>query len=133
MTKCPDFLYSGPDIPWMNPQCVGINTLPPRTFSHGYKTEEKALNSEPQDSDWYINLDGEWKFSFYKKPSDLESECILPDYDDSGWNFIKVPGNWTMQGYDYPQYTNVQMPFTNEPPKVPEENPTGVYLSLIHI
>ena len=40
MSICPKFLYSGPDIPWMNPQCVGINNLPPRsnlclqTFSH---------------------------------------------------------------------------------------------------
>ena len=27
---------------------------------------------------------------------------------------------------DY-HYTNVQMPFSHQPPKVPEENPTGVY------
>ena len=32
-----------------------------------------------------------------------------------------------MQGHDYPHYTNVQMPFSHQPPKVPEENPTGVY------
>ena len=38
-----------------------------------------------------------------------------------------MPGLWTMQGYDIPWYTNVQMPFPNPPPTVPEENPTGIY------
>ncbi len=28
-----------------------------------------------------------------------------------------MPGNWTMQGWDKPHYTNVQMPFKNEPPR----------------
>ena len=32
-----------------------------------------------------------------------------------------------MQGFGKPHYTNVQMPFPNEPPHVPEENPTGIY------
>ncbi len=32
-----------------------------------------------------------------------------------------------MQGYDRPHYTNVQMPFPERPPHVPEDNPTGIY------
>jgi beta-galactosidase len=32
-----------------------------------------------------------------------------------------------MQGFDRPHYTNVQMPFSNRPPSVPEANPTGIY------
>lgn len=127
MTTCPNFLYSGPDIPWMNPECVGINTLPPRTHLYGYPSETKALNAEPLDSPWHLGLDGNWSFRLYQKPTDLEQGSIQPDWKDSGWNCIKVPGNWTMQGHDFPHYTNVQMPFPHQPPKVPEENPTGVY------
>jgi len=40
----------------------------------------------------------------------------------SGWAPIAVPGNWTMQGHDKPHYTNVQMPFSNTPPVVPDDN-----------
>jgi beta-galactosidase len=40
---------------------------------------------------------------------------------------IEVPGNWEMQGWGYPHYTNVQMPWENKPPKVPDDNPTGIY------
>jgi beta-galactosidase len=40
---------------------------------------------------------------------------------------MPVPSNWTLEGYGRPQYTNVVMPFENDPPRVPDENPTGVY------
>jgi len=127
MNICPKFLYGGPDIPWMNPLCVGINNLPPRTHLHVYRTEKEAIIAKPRESDWYLSLDGEWKFSLFNKPADLESENVMPDGEDSEWELIKVPGNWMMQGYDYPHYTNVQMPFPDQPPAVPEKNPTGVY------
>ena len=32
-----------------------------------------------------------------------------------------------MQGYGSPHYTNVVMPFPDEPPHVPSQNPTGIY------
>ena len=127
MSICPKFLYSGPDIPWMNPQCVGINNLPPRSNFHGFSSEKEAINADPQDSDWFLSLDGDWKFKLFPKPADLKKSYIFSSYEDSDWSRIKVPGNWTMQGYDKPHYTNVQMPFTDQPPKVPEENPTGLY------
>ena len=48
-------------------------------------------------------------------------------FDDAGWAELPVPSNWTMHGYDRPQYTNVQMPFAGAPPNVPVDNPTGLY------
>lgn len=44
-----------------------------------------------------------------------------------------MPGNWTVQGWDKPHYTNVQMPFKNTPPTVPDDNPTGVYRRVISV
>jgi hypothetical protein len=32
-----------------------------------------------------------------------------------------------MHGFDIPIYTNIVYPFPLNPPKVPEENPTGCY------
>jgi beta-galactosidase len=54
---------------------------------------------------------------------------------DGNWGEIAVPGTWTRQGgnahyencYDKPHYTNVQMPFQEQPPKSPVYNPTGLY------
>ena len=66
MTICPKFLYSGPDVPWMNPQCLGINTLPPRSNLYTYPSEKEALKAEPLDSTWHLLLDGKWNFKLYK-------------------------------------------------------------------
>ena len=38
-----------------------------------------------------------------------------------------MPSNWQLQGYDKPIYTNIKYPFPADPPRVPEENPTGLY------
>lgn len=38
-----------------------------------------------------------------------------------------VPSNWQMHGFDKPIYTNIVYPFPLNPPKVPEDNPTGCY------
>ena len=43
------------------------------------------------------------------------------------WSRVTVPGNWTLQGFDRPHYTNVQMPFPETPPEPPRANPTGLY------
>jgi beta-galactosidase/beta-glucuronidase len=36
-------------------------------------------------------------------------------------------------GYDAPHYTNIQMPFPDEPPHVPGDNPTGCYRTQFEI
>ncbi|HTO01437.1 MAG TPA: glycoside hydrolase family 2 TIM barrel-domain containing protein, partial [Microthrixaceae bacterium] len=62
---------------------------------------------------------------------------------DEAWSKIEVPGAWTLQGPDVsgdgnrafepPQYTNVIMPFLEDPPNFPRVNPTGVYRRTISI
>jgi beta-galactosidase len=78
-----------------------------------------------------VSLDGDWCFTLVPK-----AESVLDDHldgDTSNWATIEVPGCWTMQGFDRPQYTNVQMPFPGPPPSVPRHNPTGVYRRRVTI
>jgi beta-galactosidase len=72
-------------------------------------------------------LNGDWCFQLYDRPEDTPQGFPRPDFDDSDWSEISVPGNWTCQGYDRPHYTNIQMPFAGEPPTIPKDNPTGIY------
>ena len=70
-----------------------------------------------------ISLDGTWRFQLLHKPTEKLGKR---------WATIPVPGLWTMQKtsdvfFDKPIYTNTQMPFAEQPPFVPEENPHGVY------
>ncbi|HLQ36254.1 MAG TPA: glycoside hydrolase family 2 TIM barrel-domain containing protein [Planctomycetota bacterium] len=41
-----------------------------------------------------VRLDGPWRFAI-DPPAGFE----LPDFDDSGWGNIEVPGHWEMQGF----------------------------------
>ena len=70
-----------------------------------------------------ITLDGTWRFQLLRSPLDRIGKR---------WSSIPVPGLWTMQPesdvfFDKPIYTNVQMPFEEQPPFVPAQNPHGVY------
>ncbi len=38
-----------------------------------------------------------------------------------------MPAHWQLHGYGSPIYTNVRYPFPVDPPRVPDENPTGDY------
>ena len=66
-----------------------------------------------------VSLNGIWELALAARPE--EAAAV------TGFGPIEVPGLWTMQGFAAPQYTNVQMPFDERPPHVPEANPTGVY------
>ena len=94
---------------WMSPETTSVNRLPMLNIGH--------LMS--------ISLDGRWDFQLLSNPN---QEIGRRDH----WDSIDVPGLWTMvngqQPFDdKPIYTNVQMPFAQLPPTVPQENPTGVY------
>ncbi len=66
-----------------------------------------------------LDLSGVWDFALFARPEDVDLTRSTASVD--------VPGCWTMQGFDRPQYTNIVMPFPGPPPRVPDENPTGVY------
>ncbi|MCK5843941.1 MAG: DUF4981 domain-containing protein, partial [Victivallales bacterium] len=114
--------------PWETPELTGMNKLPPRAAFDTFDTKEKALSLDPQESQWRLSLNGEWEFKLFDSPE--EALSAVAEGVDSIRDFrgITVPANWTMEGVgDIPHYTNVQMPFKELPPNVPERNPTGVY------
>ncbi len=112
---------------WKQPEVTGIAKLPGRATLFPFESEAKARSGDPDSSRWVRALSGTWKFRLYDRPEAVPEEAMLPATGDSDWSDIEVPGNWNMQGWDRPHYTNVQMPFPNLPPDVPEQNPTGVY------
>jgi beta-galactosidase len=112
---------------WEIPELTHINRLPMRATLHPYQTVAAARAGKPARSPWVRSLSGDWSFKLYRNPESVPASVFDSGYNDSAWKRIAVPGNWTLQGYDKPHYTNVQMPFENRPPFVPDENPTGVY------
>jgi beta-galactosidase len=111
---------------WETPELTGINRLPARATLLPFATVPQARAGEAERSPWYRSLDGSWLFRLYDRPEAVPAQALGRDADGA-WDPIEVPGNWTVQGYDKPHYTNVAMPFDCPPPNVPKDNPTGVY------
>ena len=92
----------------------------------------------------YINLNGTWKFKYVPGTSSGpgSSEFQSKDYNDSGWDDIRVPLSWEMANYGKPVYTNVGYPFQDNAPNanvgwtqygVTDHNATGFYRRTITI
>lgn len=116
---------------WTLPECTGVNRLPGRSWAVPYADAASALaGTEPLTR----SLDGRWLFRLVDSPADTPAGFAAPGHDTSDWDEVDVPGNWTMQGFDAPQYTNVVMPFEpDDPPRVPDENPTGLYRTAFDV
>ena len=113
--------------PWERPELTGLNLLPYRSTLFPCSDSNAARKSNGRDGNLVQSLNGQWKFQLLEQPEAAPTDFYAEKFNDKKWKFLPVPSNWTMEGYDKPHYTNVQMPFTNLPPHVPEKNPTGLY------
>jgi beta-galactosidase len=116
-------LHLGGRPTWQNPQLTSLNRLEPHATLVPFRSPEDAARLDRGCSPWYASLDGEWDFRVAARPEEAAAALGAK----RGWSRVAVPGLWTMQGFGRPHYTNVQMPFRNRPPEVPDENPTGIY------
>jgi len=95
-----------------------------------YRDENEALSG---CSSFYHNLNGVWKFNYAENIPLAPKEFYQTDYNCKGWADIIVPGHIQMQGYDKPQYVNVQWPWDGhceiEPGEIPVDfNPVASYV-----
>lgn len=145
---------------WENQYILHINREPMHVPSGAYASEEEAALCDRKKSSYRISLDGIWKFKLFPNPDMVPEGFYGEGYDVSGWGDIVVPGNWELQGYSYPIYTNVRYPFNMtdpdsphildpgkgyetkdstvffenlNPPFVPDDNPTGCYVTSFTI
>lgn len=94
-----------------------------RTELVWYKSRKDALRKDFGQSPYNLSLNGTWDFAFSQDDSDITGNA-------SEWGTIKVPGNWELQGYDFPVYVNTIYDFATkdpQPPALPEAIPTGTY------
>ncbi|MFW6123635.1 MAG: glycoside hydrolase family 2 TIM barrel-domain containing protein [Acidobacteriota bacterium] len=113
---------------WENPAVFQINREPPRANFIPYANEQQAVEDNKNDSPYYLNLNGMWKFHWSRKPGDRPYYFFESGYNTSKWDGIKVPSNWELQGYGTPIYINAGYPFEKNPPYIHHNyNPVGSY------
>ena len=114
---------------WENPQVVGRNKEPGHVPLVPYPDEQAALDGDRSASSYFESLNGDWQFNWSPNPASAPGSFYEEEFDAGAWARVTVPGNWQLQGYGVPIYTNVQYPFPiDDLPGVPEEdNPVGSY------
>lgn len=97
---------------WEDPRIVGHHKETAHVPLAPFAAERAALDGcQPAT----LSLNGRWRFRLSPNPMALPEGFTAPNFDDTSWDDIAVPGNWQLQGYDRPIYTNVQYPFPIDP------------------
>ncbi|NLG27413.1 MAG: DUF4981 domain-containing protein, partial [Chloroflexi bacterium] len=113
---------------WDNPRVLAHHKLAPHATLMPYPDIAGALRADRAASPRRRSLNGAWKFAYAPSPAAAPAGFWAADYADAAWDEVTVPGNWQLQGYDRPIYTNVRYPFPSTELKVPhDDNPTGSY------
>lgn len=103
-------------LPWYEDPAPGTGGLAPRAWFAASDAGRVSLN-------------GEWAFRLSPGAGTEDESFARPGFDASAWGTVAVPGHWVLQGAGgAPAYTNVVYPFPVDPPRVPDENPTGDHL-----
>ena len=109
---------------WENPDMIGLNKEP----AHSSYIPYEKISSRNEGSTLMKTLNGTWKFNLAKTPSQRPKDFYLETFNTNSWSDIKVPGNWELQGYGYPFYTESGLGFKVDPPNVPKDhNYVGSY------
>lgn len=119
---------------WENPQIVEINRLYPKASFMNYTDRADAIQNDYNNSSFYMSLSGSWKFNWVPKPADRPVDFYKENYDVSKWDDFAIPGNWELNGYGTPIYTNATYPHPANPPYIPhDDNPVGSYVKMVNL
>lgn len=112
---------------WENQQLLERNREPAHAALIPYPDEAAALTGERGASPFFRLLNGSWRFCYLPSPAAVPAGFEDPSFSDESWDSIPVPSNWQMLGYGKPNYTNAAYPYPVDPPRVPQDNPVGLY------
>lgn len=118
-----------------DPEFFAEGRLPAHS-DHIYYKNEEALKSGRNS--FRHSLNGLWKFSYAPNYHGALQGFEAAEYDCRSWADIRVPAHIQMEGYDAPQYANVQYPWDGreqiEPGQIPTVfNPTAQYVKYFTV
>ncbi|MCR4843855.1 MAG: beta-galactosidase [Bacteroidales bacterium] len=108
---------------WQDMQVTSVNAETQRTEVIYYASREDALDRGFRESENYVSLNGTWDFRYFDDHREMNGF-------EGPWDKIRVPGNWEVQGYGVPIYTNIPYdfcPVNPQPPLLPESFPAALY------
>ena len=110
---------------WNNGKIYNVNSIP--RYASGFPINESGIYKT-------LSLNGKWRFKFLKSALEVPSDFGSADFDVSDFDYIDVPSEWQIKGYDTPIYTNIKYPYAIEaimlpvvPHIHPDKNSVGLY------
>ncbi len=120
--------YPHSDNDWENFDVLHINRLPSAATFMGYPTKAMAVEGDKSKSPYFLSLNGTWNFKYVSRYDCCPEDFFKPGADLTGWDTIKVPSNWEMEGFGYPFYVGSGYGIKKNPPLIAVENsPVGSY------
>lgn len=118
-----------------NPIYFSDGCVKPHSDHTYYKSYEEMENEE---TSFRFSLNGLWKFHYALNYDQSIKGFELNDYSCKDWNSIRVPAHIQLEGYDVPQYVNIQYPWEGheqiEPPEIPKKfNPVASYVKYFYL
>ena len=110
-----------------------------RVAAHSDHKYYASVDAMEQDVDNFRHsLNGLWKFHYAKNYNSTIPGFEKTEYCCKSWDDIRVPAHIQMEGYDVPQYANVQYPWEGreevEPGQIPERfNPVASYVKYFEV
>ena len=100
-----------------------------------YRDGEEAQEKE---TSFRYDLNGIWKFHYARNYGSAVPGFEKEEYCCKDWDDIRVPAHIQMEGYDVPQYANVQYPWEGHedihPGEIPEHfNPVASYVKYFEV
>lgn len=113
-----------------NPRIFMENRMDAHSDHHFYSSYETFEMGKEM---YRFSLAGFWKFSYGRNYQSAIKGFEKLEYDCGSWEDIRVPAHIQMEGYDAPQYVNVQYPWDGreqmDGTQIPEVfNPTASYV-----
>lgn len=118
-----------------DPTLFQINRLPAHSDHRYYWSVNEA---QLGTSSYQHSLDGLWHFHYASNFKEMKPNFERLDFDCKVWDLIPVPAHIQLQGYDIPQYVNVQYPWDGREAikagEIPVEfNPIASYVKYITV
>ena len=118
-----------------NPEYFQENRIPAHSDHVCYRNEAEM---ELKQTSFRYNLNGLWKFAYAPNYASAIKGFETVEFDCKSWADIRVPAHIQMEGYDAPQYANVQYPWDGreeiEAGQIPEHfNPVASYVKYFEV
>ncbi len=107
---------------WEAPERLALNKEQPKAYYFSFQNVEAARKVLPENSSYWLSLNGTWKFNWVKHPDERPVDFYKPGYDVSSWANIPVPVSWNIHGiqkdgslkYGVPIYVNQPVIFQHK-------------------